>query len=251
MTARLLTTVSCDTTYLVVGSTASSGGDFQSHARGLLVSKALLIDHSPFFANALAEYASSSSDPSKGASTWLEGETGIIRLSYDDPEVVEAYVQLLYTDEAPVPEHAEDEDEFDENDYPLQPLVVARLHEKRLRNALDKLQELFSKLYLFYDKVQDVTSKEFVLAMMESTQTPIRDLQRCAHPGPLLINTVYEGTKPGDPMRRWLSDSAVCFGHSGWMQDGLEYHPEYLQEVSNRQGCRDEISQPSCMLFSS
>lgn len=32
-------------------------------------------------------------------------------------------------------------------------------------------------------------------------------------------------------MRRWLSDSAVCFGHSGWLQDGLSYHAEYLQDV--------------------
>ena len=247
-TARLLRTVSSDTIYLVIANTASNDIDCQPNAPMLLLLKSLLVDRSPLFASALAKYASPSSDPFDSAATWLEDTTGVVRLPDDEFDVVEMYIKLLYTNEAPVQEEPDNRQESDVKD--ISPVALSfgeegfpqrmsslgflaarraalKAHEVRLRNALDSLRTLLSKLYVFCEKIQDSTSKELVLAaMIESSKYTIRDLQRRAHPGPTIINNLYLGTKPDDPMRRWLSDSAVCFGHSGWLQDGLEYHTE-------------------------
>ncbi|KAF1929034.1 uncharacterized protein M421DRAFT_92141 [Didymella exigua CBS 183.55] len=220
---------SCRTIDIVVGCATSSDNGCQSHTRKLPVLESVLIGRSPFFANVVHRYRSPSSEPSGKDVSGSKVRPGSVRLPEDNPKVVNNYVLLLHSEEAPTLKKPDDLEEVDTEEYPR---VAARILQTAMCTAVDDLQTQHSKLYLFCEKMQDVTSKEIILAaIIKSTKTPIKDLQRRARSGPSIINRLCAVTKTGGRIRRWLSDCALCFEHSGWLQDGLGCHPEYLQDV--------------------
>lgn len=96
---------------------------------------------------------------------------------------------------------------------------VASDHAGVIRSALGILNVELVRLYIFCDKIQDVTSKRLLLASMMK-MTSIKNSKDHVHrPSMQIVTRIYNGTvSRQDLMRRWLVDLTVRCGHPGYCE---------------------------------
>lgn len=192
---------------IIVGDPEADASD-KVLLRTFYVHKDILVSNSVFFAKALNSYQSTSPDPSIA---WVEAETGVVRLPEDKPEVFAEYLLLRYRGTTPL------------SKVPTDTSIG--------RDAIAELQWSLSRLYVFAEKIQDLTAKRAILTtIIESTN--IKSINGSTYSvgcGP--IHLLYDGTTASDPMRRFLTRSGVAFGQASWSEDAPSYHHEYLVDV--------------------
>jgi hypothetical protein len=189
-------------------------GNMKKHG----VHEALITGRSEFFARALN-------------GKWIESDDAIVALPYDNPETFALYIQLLYNNMIPLQEpvsiYVDEAQQVKKTDEALKQEVVAAVNQE-----LDSLCEL----YVFCEKMQDPTSKKLVVkAMVEHTNKERPDTSRY-YPGANCIETVYQGTVSGDPMRKFLVDCYVWRGKEDWFKaaDCDHFHPKFLYDFAIR-----------------
>lgn len=157
-------------------------------------------------------------------------DTGVVTLPDDDPEVFATYIQLLYTSTLSIFEHPKTDirgaspDEIDKAEKKVKTAISS---------AVAKETAMLGHLYVLAEKLGYVDAKcSAMSAMVESAQT--RRADGLCHFAPLhVIKSVYAGTKPLDPMRKFLTNVALMWWHADWPKNATseEYHHEYLFDV--------------------
>ena len=192
----------------VVEISVGEGGD----ARSFWIYKDLICFRSPFFENALSH-------------NWKESEDNVIRLPEDEPEIFDLYVQVLFTGKIPVGEVMSiDESEKDEANSEDEAVKQASLEYIRL-----------GKLYVFAEKLQDVTTKNLtVTAFVEALS--LRRLGMRHFPNSDVITLIYNGTPKPCPIRELLVDIYAIYAvPSWWGKDVAEDYPkDFLFDTMRR-----------------
>lgn len=91
--------------------------------------------------------------------------------------------------------------------------------------------DLIARLYVFCEKIQDIKTKDILLFGMIRESTVLRGCGRYLHPGREHIHLLYNGTMAGDPVRKFLRNVGVWFGHKGWNPEISSYPQGYLTDV--------------------
>ncbi|KAF2121999.1 hypothetical protein BDV96DRAFT_640068 [Lophiotrema nucula] len=205
-----------------------------------LVHKDLIASRSQFFATALS-------------GPWKEAEDKVVKLSDDDPQTFELYVQLLYKGHVPILQLKESQsnalakmpvdfgkrnlsnseresddssrDESSNSDLEDTSDLESESGDCSVGDSNDRdsddgsdepeFRELF-RLYILCDKLQDVISKNLLIdAVLEATH---QDSYKNTTYLPLLeeITILYGGTMAGSPMRRLLVDHMVDHASPKW-----------------------------------
>jgi hypothetical protein len=181
------------------------------------VHKALITGRSEFFARALN-------------GKWKESDEATVTLP-EAEETFETYLELLYT-----------------NTLPLEDLISIYINkEQQVKKAEEDFQREINEaagqeykdmctLYIFCNRVQDTTSKNLILTAMVEQINKRRADGRRHHPGKVQINLVYDGTMPGDCMRKLLVDIHVWRGSEFWFkgQNCDSYPAEFLWDYALR-----------------
>ncbi|KAH6637778.1 hypothetical protein C7974DRAFT_374420 [Boeremia exigua] len=183
------------------------------------VHKELLIAKSSLFAKTLSgDDTNSSSSTTSSNSAWLKDEIGVLNLPEDDPEIVAKYLSLLYNGDS----------------LAQQCSTIVSKSDISEETTKAKIVELFTrlcKLYVFCEKVQDISMKHNLLAaFVRVTTTPRQDGSLYAL-GSEFINILYAGTVKHDPVRKYLQDCAVRNKQDVWIEDVAKYNTEYLMDV--------------------
>ena len=177
--------------------------------------KDALVSNTPFFAKALRDYEP---DRPTIATSWIEAETGVIKLPEDKPEVFANYLEVVYRGAAPsfkAPDSAN---------------LQKDAYNAEFMTRVWKYQASLCRIYVFAEKVQDIAAKKVLLAAMVcSTKLENKDGTRYL-PIDEQVNVIYSGIPSSDPMRRFLTDCHVSFGRKDWPKASL-YHPEFLDEL--------------------
>lgn len=167
--------------------------------RTFAVHESILREHSPFFRAALDQ-------------KWREGRSRVVELPMDDEDVVAAYVDFLYFGKVasrPVspPELPVDDGEF----------------------------SFLSRCYIFADKVgADIFCDAIIDAMALKTDDVAGDGTR-TFPSYTAIMTLYNGTPPDSPARRFAVDMYVEFGIESWIPKEADLsHAEFLTDLARR-----------------
>ncbi|KAF2675899.1 hypothetical protein K458DRAFT_196227 [Lentithecium fluviatile CBS 122367] len=154
------------------------------------VHESLLVERSHFFNRALN-------------GKWRESDDKTVLMPDDEPEIVLAYLQLLYTGNLPIQESPRD---------------------KR------KEFEILIELYILADKLQDPKSMNLVIDAFLA--------QARANKGPAgmrIANAVFDGTSEGSRLRALVVDHFVDRGGEGAVHGKWgEPHPEFLFQLSRR-----------------
>lgn len=199
---------------IIVGNPECDGHD-ASQLQIFFAHKDALVSNSLFFAKALRNYEP---DRSTTATSWIEAETGVIKLPEDKPEVFANYLGVIYRGAAPSFK-APDSLNLQEDAYYVE-----------FKTRVRKYQTSLCHLYVFAEKVQDIAAKELLLAVMVcSTKLENKDGKRYL-PIDEQVNVIYSGIPSSDPMREFLTDCHVSFGRKDWPKASL-YHPEFLDEL--------------------
>lgn len=189
-----------------------------------IVHKQVLIAKSVFFARALRNRDVSCPGSAKSTTAaWIEGETGVVRLPEDDPEIFARYLPLLHSGKAPIfrgPGSSDSED-------------GQIVEEDKMLKDYGTFMDICSRLYIFCEKIQDISSKQALFLSIVQAST-VRDAKgkRSYYPVKCtLVNTLYDGTTASDPVRSFLVDVVVWRGHDRWIKYLLGYIIEFLQNV--------------------
>jgi hypothetical protein len=196
------------------------------------IHKALVVERSKFFANALN-------------GSWKESDDGIVLLPEDDPEIFELYLQVLYTGTVPIKEHVSaysDNEEKTKKD----PEIL----EKEVEQAVSREMEKVCKLYVLNEKLQDIESQNLLVSTMVALTSEKRASNLYHYPGQDIVTSIYKGTMPGNPMRKLLVDLYVFHGVEQWLKghDSDRFHNDFLYDLSIRmmQAMKDKsIKDPS------
>ena len=163
---------------------------------------------------------------------WREGHEGVIRLPVDKSDVFANYVQLLYDGVVPIYE----ESKASITSPTMAGEKGAEGHDPELTEAIRMVlcqqYTMLVKLYVFSEKIQDITAKRALIAAFVETSSKVRsDGFRYFPPGSITA-AVYDGTMSGDALRQYLVDCYVLRGHSEWSVNSYtSYPPEFLYEV--------------------
>ncbi|KAM3421414.1 hypothetical protein BST61_g1808 [Cercospora zeina] len=134
---------------------------------------------------------------------WKEGTTDEIVIPEDDIKVVSEYVDWLYR--AICMEHCADEN----GNYP------------------SEQWKTLAKLYVFGEKVQDARFSNAVLARM------LDYIDNTGFfPGECAIQTVYEGTPVGSPVRQMFARMWVSEAEQHWFDSTEEYPEEFMMDLA-------------------
>jgi hypothetical protein len=200
----------------------------------------LLTSRSAFFAKALRKYSKTdqSNEDTDTQSIgdqsiqWREGEEGVVILPADEPDVFANYVRILYTRVLPI----DDDPKKPETD----PNTVTEDEIKKIKTDLDDLvdgvvAEIYTalgKLYVFCEKIRDVTAKRDLLSSFVKECSTTRLNETIRYPDAYVIRDVYSGTLPSDPLRAFLTDCHVYEGHSEWVGESYKDFPhEFLYDL--------------------
>lgn len=205
---------SSPTINIIVGNPECDGHD-ASQLQTFFAHKVALVSNSPFFAKALSNYEP---DRPTTATSWIEAETGVIKLPEDKPEVFASYLELVY--HGTVPSFKAPDSANLENDA----------YNSGFEGRIAKLQTSLCHLYVFAEKVQNIAAKRLLLAaMVESTLHTRNDDHFCL-PIHEQVNLIYNGTPSSDPMRKFFTNCHVAYGRQDWPKASL-YHPEFLDDL--------------------
>ncbi|EME41830.1 hypothetical protein DOTSEDRAFT_74030 [Dothistroma septosporum NZE10] len=160
------------------------------------VHEAILREYSLFFRTALDR-------------RWREGHSRTVELPDDDAEVVSAYIDWLYFRRIASKPISPPELPMDDGEY-----------------------QLLAQLYAFGDKVQADSFCDNVLdAMVQKTDDIATDGTR-TFPSHSAIMTLYNGTPPGSPARRFVVDMYAEYGATKWIPSESEFnHADFLTDL--------------------
>jgi hypothetical protein len=88
---------------------------------------------------------------------------------------------------------------------------VAKLEDQMAR-ATTVVHGKLTKLYIFRDKIGDVTAKQVLLVSFVEECTETRATGKSYYPNSAHVSWVYSGTFPRDPLRVYLVD---CYAYMG------------------------------------
>jgi hypothetical protein len=168
------------------------------------VQERLITSRSHFFAIALT---------STEGLKWPEDEERKMDLPEDEPQVFTHYMQLLYCGTLPF----------------RKPIIIkpGGKNESPTQDVLSTVHAEYDRLlslYLFVEKIQDLTSKRLVLGAFIEVSTTVRADGRTYYSALECIASVFDGTSESDPLREQLVDQCVRLGRSDWVQGVKEEH---------------------------
>ena len=133
----------------------------------------------------------------------------IVQLPKDDPEVFSKYLNLLYMGQLPV-------------------------RSPWGHSAQGVGQEFFwlAKIYVFCEKIRDMFSKKLVLDTFMVANLEIRTDGHTWQASPVIANTIYPRTRPGDPMRRLIVDIQAHKSDAAEIQGGEGLPYEFLKDLA-------------------
>lgn len=164
--------------------------------RIFIVHEALLRQHSVFFESATKE-------------EWMENRDRTIPLPTDDPDVVDLYMQWIYTTKLPT---RQPKSEVTDNDEVFSLLINA---------------------FVFGDKIQDGNFRDGTIdALVRTVHTPAQDGTHY-YPGIRRLDQAYKGTMKGSPLRRLLTDMYVHHAKGDWsvQTDNCELLQDLTREL--------------------
>jgi hypothetical protein len=100
--------------------------------------------------------------------------------------------------------------------------AVAKLGDQMAR-ATTVVHTRLTKLYIFCDKIGDVTAKQALLGSFVEECTETRATGKSYHPNSTHVSWVYSGTFPSDPLRVYLVDCYAYMGLSTWVGPNHNY----------------------------
>lgn len=156
---------------------------------------------SPFFAAALSENRK-------------EGSDMRVCLPEDRPEIVELYIQWLYSHKF----------------FINWSTTSAASDELDGRHPLSEYYTL-AYLYVFGEKCCDITFKNAVIdAFVRRTKKKIDN--KVWFPAGGVVDIIYEGTPTSSPLRRLMIDGHLRRGHAGWVDDPTEaLNKDFLRDL--------------------
>ncbi|KAF1920334.1 hypothetical protein BDU57DRAFT_544064 [Ampelomyces quisqualis] len=208
------------------------GGADGRPAQTFYLHAALITSRSRFFAKALrdAKNTGETNDgqPAKSSTSsaqWREGEEGVVKLPFDEPEVFAAYAQLIYHGTVP--------------DYDGPHELVGdscegeeRACDKEIIAASDKMYSILGRLYVLCEKIQDAVAKPILLVAFVDAAKVLRGNGSNYYPDDPTVTAIYSGTSPSDPLRKYLVENYVYFGWSSWIPKAYSDLPhEFLFDV--------------------
>ena len=146
-----------------------------------LVAHKHFLRHSPFFQAALQE-------------TWAEGQTSIVKLPEEKPEIVAAYLDYSYSGKLPTESTT---------------LVISNA------NAYNVLADL----YVLGERLQDKKVRNAIAdEVLKFNGAYVKGTVR-ENPMDYAITTIYDGTTEGHPARRLLVDLFLYKGEWRWVRE--------------------------------
>lgn len=160
------------------------------------VHEAILREHSPFFRTALDN-------------KWREGRSRQINLPQDSSEVVAAYVHWLYFQEIASKPTSPPSLPIDDGEY-----------------------QFLAMLYVFGEKVQADAFCDDILDAMASKTDDFADDGTRTFPSHAAIMTLYNGTPPQSPARRFAVEMYATFGTEHWIPEEADCnHAEFMTDL--------------------
>lgn len=172
-----------------------------SHTVVLLVGKAqqemlvhmnIICAHSTFFRTALKK-------------EWKEGQTRVIKLPEDDPDIVTRYLNFVYHNR-----------------------LVTQYKSQPDSNYID-----LALLYVYGERVLDNFIQNTIIEhLLKLTAVINRNKPGHPHyPGPAVVEIIYEGTTAASPFRRLLIDMYARHGSEEWLSHD-DLHPAFCLDVA-------------------
>jgi hypothetical protein len=158
----------------------------------MLVHTNIISAHSDFFRAALKK-------------EWAEGQTHIIKLPEDDPEIVTRYLDFVYHNR-----------------------LVTQYKSQPDSNYID-----LALLYVYGERVLDIFIQNTIIEhLLKLTDVINRNHHGHRHyPGPAVVEIIYEGTTPTSPFRRMLVDMYARHGSDEWLAHD-DLHPAFCLDVA-------------------
>jgi len=180
------------------------------HIQSFCVPEGLITSRSPFFANAL--------DGTK----WREGEERLIHLPDDYPNVFSSYLQLLYQGNLPIRKSI--------NPSTKDKVAIS----KEVSKLMGEEMTLLADLYVFVEKIQDISSKCLVLTAFVESSTHKRADGLYYSPNSRTVKTLFDGTTNTDPIRKWLVDLHVLYSKESWIEGSTidDFSVDFLFQVT-------------------
>ena len=192
-----------DTTHSVCGAIAQLIVGQGLEERAISVPECLLRAHSPFFDAALKK-------------CWQDGSDKKIPLHEDYLDVVEPYVQFLYSGKIYYTKSLDD-----------------CSHEEYIGGGME--YDCLAELYVFGERIQDTLFKNKVMDAFIARMLVLwsEDSERW-FPQPTVINTIYSGTTKRSSFRRPLVDITVSHGFGYWFPaDDEDHRKDFLVDVAS------------------
>jgi hypothetical protein len=92
-----------------------------------------------------------------------------------------------------------------------------------MARATTVVHTMLTKLYIFCDKIGDVTAKQALLVSFIEECTETCATGKSYYPDALHVSWVYSGTFPSDPLRVYLVDCYAYMGISTWVGPNHNY----------------------------
>lgn len=185
-------------------------------ARSFSVHKDLITSRSDFFATMFR-------------GTWKEIEQGVVNLPEDEPDIFKLYLNILYYGIIPVRRMVEvfvDPDDPDNDEIKSTETITQEVR----TTASEEWRELCS-LYILCEKLQDTTAKNLIIdAIIDATRISRADGTN-QFPIGTNVELLYDGTRPGSPIRKLLVDFYVHAGSATWVEGNDSLPAEFLQDA--------------------
>jgi hypothetical protein len=202
---------------VVVGSMSSN----KPRSQTFTAHKGLLVVRSPFFTKILTTYTTTALKPSIDTAAWTEGPTGIVKLPGDNPRVFANHLPILYTGSVPTcqePIKITADDAIEKGKA-----EADRKHRFAMAKDFQDSWNLVVCLYIFCEKIQDLQTKQLLVAVMiQETNIPRGD-KRYHHPGPRSVTLLYDSAVAGDPLRKFWRDTRVWYGRHVPCLERIQY----------------------------
>lgn len=134
---------------------------------------------------------------------WIECEDRRVELPDDEPEIVQLYVQYLYSGHARISWTKDTSDLKDDQNLPE--------------------YYIQAELYILGEKLKDISFKDYILdCIIRRMTTPING--HCWSPVHEVVDMLYLGTAPGSPIRDLMVHNHCFRGYQHWIIQGRESH---------------------------
>ncbi|SMY22710.1 unnamed protein product [Zymoseptoria tritici ST99CH_1A5] len=139
---------------------------------------------------------------------WKEGQLREIDLPDDQPEVIGAFVEWLYTQNIAV--------------TPTCQMKREESHEQHVRLA---------HMYVFGEKIQNTAFRNAVISAILEALDGTKGAG-AYNPVTNAVKIIYDGTLPGSTARKLMAYLHVEGGAADWFgKDAKEHHPDFLFDV--------------------